>query len=388
MNYLEFFREHNDEIIELLKELVIRESPTSDKAAVDQLGEYVAEQMKEAGGQVEVFPRAHVGDILYGAWNGNLPGKPILLMGHIDTVWPVGTLEDMPLWQSGVRLYGPGILDMKAGIALIIKTLGLLHLHGHLPRRPIWVLFNTDEEKGSTESRELIEKIAANAGLALVFEPATTGETVKTSRRGTARYAVHIEGIPAHSGEEPEKGVNAIHEAAHHIGQIAAWNAPERGTSVAVNMFSGGKAANIIAPNADFLVDMRFTSQSECDQLIERINSLQPQHKDIRLTVRGGVWRPPMERNEQMVRTFDQLADLAGQLGLPVGEELTGAGSDANFTAALGIPTLDGLGARGDGMHAEHEHVILNSLPRRAALLASVLHEWRMEGEAPCDGES
>jgi glutamate carboxypeptidase len=381
MNFLDFFRQHNDEIVELLKELVLRESPTQDKAAVDHLGEYVAEQLKLAGAQVEVFPRQHVGDILYGAWNGNLPGKPILLIGHMDTVWPVGTLEKMPLWQSGMRLYGPGILDMKAGIAIIIKTLGLLHLHGELPRRPIWVLFNTDEERGSTESRELIEKIAANVGLALVFEPATTGETVKTSRRGTARFAVHIEGIPAHSGEEPEKGINAIHEAAQHIVAIMAWDAPERGTSVAVNKISGGTAQNIIAPNADFLIDMRFTSQEECDLLVEKINALKPIREGIRLAVRGGVWRPPMERDERMVRTFGQVADLAGQLGLPVGEELTGAGSDANFTAALGIPTLDGLGARGDGMHAEHEHIILTSLPRRAALLASILHEWQVEGE-------
>jgi glutamate carboxypeptidase len=271
---------------------------------------------------------------------------------------------------------------MKAGIALIIKTLGLLHLHGELPPRPIWVLFNTDEEKGSTQSRELIEKIAANAGLALVFEPATLGETVKTSRRGTARYTVHITGIPAHSGEEPEKGVNAIHEAAHHILTISGWNAPDRGTSVAVNTIVGGTAANIIAPAADFLVDMRFTTQSECDALVEKITDLQAVDASVRLAVRGGVWRPPMERDAQMVRTFEQLADLAGQLGLPIGEELTGAGSDANFTAALGIPTLDGLGARGDGMHAEHEHVILTSLPRRAALLASVLHNWRMDGDA------
>ncbi|MCD4687458.1 MAG: M20 family metallopeptidase [Anaerolineae bacterium] len=379
MNFLEFFREHNDEIVELLKELVLRESPTEDKAAVDRLGEYVAEQLKLAGAQVEVFPRQHVGDIIYGAWNGNLPGKPILLMGHMDTVWPVGTLEKMPLRQSGVRLYGPGILDMKAGLAIIIKTLGLMHLHGELPRRPIWVLFNTDEERGSTGSRELIEKIAANAGLALVFEPATTGETVKTSRRGTARFAVHIEGIPAHSGEEPEKGVNAIHEAAEHIIEIMSWNAPERGTSVAVNTFAGGTAQNIIAPNADFLIDMRFTCQEECDLLVEKVNTLKPIREGIRMAVRGGVWRPPMERDEQMIRTFGQVAMLAGQLGLPVGEELTGAGSDANFTAAMGIPTLDGLGARGDGMHAEHEHVILTSLPRRAALLARVLHEWEME---------
>ncbi len=379
MNFLEFFREHNDEIVELLKELVLRESPTEDKAAVDRLGEYVAEQLKLAGAQVEVFPRQHVGDIIYGAWNGNLPGKPILLMGHMDTVWPVGTLEKMPLRQSGVRLYGPGILDMKAGLAIIIKTLGLMHLHGELPRRPIWVLFNTDEERGSTGSRELIEKIAANAGLALVFEPATTGETVKTSRRGTARFAVHIEGIPAHSGEEPEKGVNAIHEAAEHIIEIMSWNAPERGTSVAVNTFAGGTAQNIIAPTADFLIDKRFTCQEECDLLVEKVNTLKPIREGIRMAVRGGVWRPPMERDEQMIRTFGQVAMLAGQLGLPVGEELTGAGSDANFTAAMGIPTLDGLGARGDGMHAEHEHVILTSLPRRAALLARVLHEWEME---------
>ncbi len=381
MRLLDFFREHNDDIVDLLKELVIRESPTGDKAAVDALGEFVAEQLREAGAQVEIFPREEVGDILYAAWNGNLPGQPILLLAHMDTVWPVGTLAGMPLWQSGARLYGPGILDMKAGIALIIKVMGLLYLYGGLPRRPIWALFTTDEERGSVQARDLIEKVAANAGLALVLEPATEGETVKTSRRGMARYTVTVEGRPAHSGEEPEKGINAIHEAAYQILRMAEWDAPERGTSVAVNLISGGTAANIIAPHAEFLVDMRFSRQDEADRLLALIDHLQPVQDGIRLSVKGGIGRPPMERNARMIRTYGQCAKLAGQLGLPVGEELTGAGSDANFTAALGIPTLDGLGARGDGMHAENEHVIITSLPRRAALLASILQNWEMDTE-------
>lgn len=378
MKLLNFFREHNHEYIDLLKELVVRESPTSDKVAVDALGQFVFEQLKETGAQVEIFPRDEVGDILFASWGGNLSGKPILLLAHMDTVWPVGTLNDMPLWESGVRLYGPGILDMKAGIAIIIKTIGLLYLHGGLPRRPIWALFTTDEENGSRHSRDLIEKVAANAGLSLVFEPATEGETVKTSRRGMARYTVHLEGIPAHSGEEPEKGLNAIHEAAYQILRIAEWDAPENGTSVAVNMIHGGTAANIIAPHAEFLVDFRFTKQAEAARLVELINHLQPVQEGIRIAVTGSIGRPPMERDEQMIKTYDQIAKLAGHLGLPIGEELTGAGSDANFTAALGIPTLDGLGARGEGMHAENEHIVVTSIPRRAALLASILQNWEM----------
>jgi glutamate carboxypeptidase len=378
MNLLDCFREHNDEIVEFTKALVIRESPSTDKHAVDALGEFIVEHLREIGAQVVVFPRDEVGDLIYASWNDTAPGKPILLMGHIDTVWPVGTLDDMPLWQSGVRLYGPGILDMKAGIALIIKVIELLKLHGGLPRRPIWVLFNTDEEIGSVHSRDLIEKVAVNAGLTLVFEPATQGETIKTARRGMARYTVTIEGIPAHSGREPEKGVNAIHEAAYQILRIAEWDAPDVGTSIAVNLISGGTAANIIAPEAEFLVDMRFTTQAEADRLVSLIENLKPVQKGIRLWVRGSIGRPPMERDEQMIRIYSQCAMLAAQLGLPTAEELSGAGSDANFTAAMGIPTLDGLGARGEGMHAENEHVILTSLPRRAALLASILQNWDM----------
>ncbi|MBN1200950.1 MAG: M20 family metallopeptidase [Anaerolineae bacterium] len=379
MNFLDFFREHNDKIIDLLKELVMRESPSADKAAVDALGAYIADQLKNTGAQVEVFPRREVGDIVYAAWNGSAPGKPILLMGHIDTVWPVGTLANMPLWQHGMRLYGPGSLDMKAGIALIITVIGLLRQHNQLPHRPIWALFTTDEETGSQHSRDLIEKVALNAGLVLVFEPATEGETVKTARRGMARYRVYVEGRHAHSGREPEKGVNAIHEAARQVLRIAEWDAPEQGTSVATNLISGGTAANIIAPYAEFLVDMRFTRCDEEERLAALINDLQPVHAGARLLVRRLVGRPPMERDAQMIRTFAQCADLAGSLGLPVAEELTGAGSDANFTAALGIPTLDGLGARGEGMHAENEHVIVTSLPRRAALLASILQHWQMD---------
>lgn len=379
MKLLDFFREHNDEIVDLLKELVIRESPTLDKRAVDELGKYVAEQLKLSGAQVTIYPRREAGDLLYASWNTNAPGKPILLIAHMDTVWPVGTLVNMPLWQSGVRLYGPGILDMKAGIALIIKVMGLLNLHGGMPRRPIWALFTTDEERGSINARELIEKIAPSVGLVLVLEPATQGEMVKTSRRGTARYTVRIEGLPAHSGEEPEKGINAIHEAAYQILRIVQWDAPDHGTSVAVNLISGGTAQNIIAPHAEFTVDMRFSNQEEADRLIAQVNNLTPVIKGIRLSVQGGVWRPPMERNERMIKTYDQVARLAGQLGVPIGEELTGAGSDANFTAAMGIPTLDGLGARGAGMHAENEHIIVTSLARRAALLASILQNWVME---------
>jgi glutamate carboxypeptidase len=381
MNLLDFFREHNDEFIDLLQTLVEHESPTGDKAAVDALGTFIDEQLRDAGAQVEIFPRQEVGDILYAAWNGNMPGQPILLLAHLDTVWPVGTLPDMPLWQNGGRLYGPGILDMKAGIAIIIQTLSLLHLHSGLPRRPIWALFTTDEEQGSQHSRDLIEKVAANAGLVLVFEPATEGETVKTSRRGMARYTVTIEGKPAHSGEEPDDGINAIHEAAFQILKIAEWETPDQGTNVAVNLINGGTAANIIAPRAEFLVDMRFAKRAEADRLVDLITDLTPVHGGIRLFVREEVSRPPMERDTQMIQTYDQVAKLAGQLGIPIGEELTGAGSDANFTAGLGIPTLDGLGARGEGMHAENEHVVMSSIPRRAALLASILQNWEMEGE-------
>jgi glutamate carboxypeptidase len=303
----------------------------------------------------------------------------------MDTVWPVGTLANMPLWQHDLRLYGPGILDMKAGIALTIKVMGLLRQNGEMPRRPVWALFTTDEERGSAHSRDLIEKVAANAGLVLVLEPATEGETVKTARRGMARFTVHIEGRPAHSGDDPEKGINAIHEAARQVLTIAEWNAPKRGTNVATNIISGGTAANIIAPQAEFLVDMRFTRQEEADRLVEQIHNLEPMQEGIRIAVTGSIGRPPMERNKLMVKTFMQYAKLAGKMGLPVAESLTGSGSDANFTAAMDIPTLDGLGARGSGMHAEDEHVIITSLARRAALLAAILKYWQMEGEEPPD---
>jgi glutamate carboxypeptidase len=304
-----------------------------------------------------------------------------LLLCHLDTVWPVGTLQTAPLWERGVRLYGPGSLDMKAGIALALKVIGLLRQHGGLPRRPIWALFNTDEERGSVHSRELIEQVAANAGLVLVLEPATEGETVKTARRGTARYTVAVEGRPAHSGDDPGQGINAIHEAAYQILRINEWDQPEAGTSVSVNLVSGGTAANIIAPHAEFTVDMRFTQRSEADRLDELMHGLTPVLPGIRLAVAGSIMRPAMERDERMIRTYTQYARLAGQLGLPTAESLTGSASDANFTAALGIPTLDGLGARGGGMHADHEHIITSSLARRAALLASILQNWQMEGE-------
>ncbi len=375
---LAYFQERTVHMVEQVKLLASYETPTHDKAHVDALGTLLAEQCKELGAQIETFPQDKVGDVHVARWNNDAPGKPIMLLTHIDTVWPVGTLENMPLREENGVLYGPGVLDMKGGVVIALEAIRGLVERGELPERPIWLFLNSDEETGSAYSRALIHELAAQVGLVLVMEPAAEGEAIKTWRKGFARYRITTKGRASHAGQAPEQGINAVIEAAHQALFLHGLNDLAQGTSVSVTMIEGGIAINVIPPEASLQVDVRFLKMSEAERIDRTVNNLQPVLPGASVEIQGKIDRGPMERNEQMIRAFRQVQAIGASLGLELSEAGSGGGSDGNFTAAMGIPTLDGLGADGVGLHAAHEQLNIRSLPRRAALLAQLFQDWDM----------
>ena len=378
--FLSFFEERVDNIVDLVTELVGLESPSRDKRLVDILGVHMHTLLENLGAEVEIIPRPIAGDIRLAKWNADVAGPPILGLVHTDTVWPSGTLAgEVPLKIEDGRLHGPGALDMKGGIAIFLEAVRGLRHRGELPERPIWLLLTTDEELGSIDSAELIVETAKQCGLVLVLEPAAENEGIKTSRKGVAQYWLTARGVASHAGSEPEAGVNAIIEIAHQALAVQKLNNLRDGTSVSLTTIQGGTAGNVIPAEAEAYVDVRFFHPEEADRVDAAINSLEPATFGAGLEIRGGINRYPLERNEQMIATYQQAKSLAESIGLPLGEAAVGGGSDGNLTAAAGIPTIDGLGGQGDGMHALHEHILIRSLYRRAALVAMILRDWEFE---------
>ncbi|MCD4687454.1 MAG: M20 family metallopeptidase [Anaerolineae bacterium] len=374
-----FFDARTPDMVARLEQYVEFESPTGSKPHVDALGAVIVETCRELGATVTTYPRDVTGDIHVATWNPDAPGKPIMFLTHTDTVWPVGTLETMPLYEKDGILYGPGVLDMKAGVVIAIEALRGLVDRDALPSRPITIFFNSDEETGSAYSRDLIHELAPQMGLVLVMEPAAEGEAVKTWRKGIARYAVQTKGRAAHSGQAPEQGINAVIEAAHQALYIHGLNDLSNGTSASVTVIDGGIAMNVIPPEASIKVDVRFLKASEAERIDSAMQHLAPILPGAEVTVDGCVDRGPMERDDQMVRAFKQVQAIGASLGFELREDGSGGASDGNFTAALGIPTLDGMGGDGVGLHAAHEQVVVRSLHRRAALIAQLLIDWDMD---------
>jgi glutamate carboxypeptidase len=300
----------------------------------------------------------------------------VLLLGHFDTVWPIGTLERMPLRRDGPRLHGPGIFDMKAGIALGLAAVDALRAAG-LPLPPVTMLWTTDEEIGSGTSRDIIEAEARQSAAVLVLEPALPGGALKTARKGCGEFELTVHGVAAHAGLDPGKGASAIHELAAQIAAIERIQDLPRGISVNVGLVSGGSRPNVVAEEARATIDVRAPTREAADAVESAFRALHPARAGTRLTIRGGFDRPPMERTEAVAELFARASTVAAALGRELGEGSAGGGSDGNFTAALGVPTLDGLGAVGDGAHAAHEHVDVTALPWRAALLAGLLGSFR-----------
>jgi glutamate carboxypeptidase len=368
----DFCHAHRDWLLETVEALVRIESPSDDKAAVDRCGAELSTRLEAIGARVTRLPQVERGDHVRAEFGAGGQTQ-ILLLGHFDTVWPVGTLERMPLHRANGRLHGPGVFDMKAGIGIaMLATRALFETTTPIARR-IVMLWTTDEEVGSGTSRAIIEDEARRSDAVLVLEPSLPGGAVKTARKGCGEYEVHVRGIAAHAGVDPTKGASAIHELAHQILRLQQLQDLERGISINVGQISGGTRTNVVAEEARAVVDVRAPTAADAVRIDAALRTLKSVDPRTILTVTGGIDRPPLERSDRVVRLYRMARAVAAELGLQLEEGATGGGSDGNFTAALGVSTLDGLGAVGDGAHALHEHVEIEALADRATLVAGLI---------------
>ena len=367
-----------------IESLVRIESPTTDKRAVDACGAAVAALMREMGGAVEVIAQQKAGDHVRGVFAGpegprhhaegpRHPRHRVLLLGHFDTVWPIGQLARMPLVEREGKLFGPGIFDMKGGLAIALQALRALAHAGWPAGLEVICLWTSDEETGSDTSRALLERDALASKAVLVFEPALAGGAVKTARKGVGQFDVHVTGVSAHSGIDPGSGASAVHALAALVRSLEALNDPARGISVNVGVIRGGSRSNVVAETAEAEVDVRVAQAEDAPRLDRALHALSSGDPRITVRVSGSIDRPPFERTDAVAAVYDTARRVAADLGFELGEGATGGASDGNFTGALGVPTLDGLGAAGGGAHALDEHVEIAQLPRRAALAAGLL---------------
>jgi glutamate carboxypeptidase len=372
---LRYFEHRRGEIVQTIRQLVEIESPSDVKQAVDRLGSVLAGRFGDLGGQVEIHQGEKFGNHLQINFAGRSPGKPVLLLGHMDTVYPIGTIAKMPCRVDKGRVWGPGSLDMKSGIALILHALEALHLrYGDKLPRPVTVLLVSDEEVGSDSSQSITEALATKSAEVLVFEPSFgLRGAVKTARKGVGEYLVKVTGVASHSGLDFEKGQSAIIELSRQIAKISRLTNFERGITVNVGTVQGGTRVNVVPAEAKASVDLRIARLKDAGAMHRKILSLTPLNRKCRLEITGGLNRPPMERTDGVAMLYRKAAAIAKELGWKLQEASVGGASDGNFTAGLGIPTLDGLGGVGEGAHAAHESALISELPRRAALLTRLL---------------
>jgi glutamate carboxypeptidase len=361
-------------LLDLIRQLVRAESPSGDKAAVDACIAIAAAQARALGGRVKLHRQREFGDLLearFGPKSKAGAAKRFLLLGHLDTVWPLGTLKTMPCRLNEGRLWGPGTLDMKAGVAMALTAIEMLTKAG-FPDREIVLLLNSDEEVGSPVSRPITERLAAECTAVFVLESAQ-GLALKTARKGTGMWRIGVKGMAAHAGVDFEKGASAIRELARVIETVSGWTDLKRSLTVSVGVAGGGTRSNVIPAGAWAEVDVRIARKGDGPRIERKFAGLNPVDKRCTITVTGGINRPPMERTRGTVKLYRRARALAAELGFTLEEAATGGASDGNFTAALGIPTLDGMGAVGEGAHANHESIVVEHLAPRTALLAGLL---------------
>jgi glutamate carboxypeptidase len=382
INLLNYYNARRDVILNSIRELVERESKSREESRLNEIAGFVAGQLREIGGQIELIPQSGYGTHLRAGFDfGHDRGeRSVLVVGHLDTVWPVGTLERLPFRINHAQgssnkecAYGPGIFDMKSGVAIVIESLRTIVSWGLETKRRVMLLLTCDEEIGSRTSRPLIEEEAKNAAAALILEPPISGGVVKTGRKGIGTFTVRALGRAAHAGLDPEKGINAIVELAHQTLRLAGLNDYERGTTVSVGLIEGGSALNVVPAGASAKVDVRFWTPEDGERLVAAIRGLTPATAGARIEVSGGINRPPMPRSERNIALYEHARGLAAELGFDLKDDVVGGGSDGNFIAAMGAPVLDGLGVDGAGAHAEHEHIVIDDIPRRAALLTRLM---------------
>ncbi|MBZ5700110.1 MAG: M20 family metallopeptidase [Acidobacteriia bacterium] len=359
----------------LLGRFVRTESPSFDKTAVDRFARMVASEWKRRGATVKLLRQRERGDHVRAEWrpHANSTDGQILVLGHLDTVYDTGTLARMPFRVARGRAWGPGTFDMKGGLVIALYAVDALAAAGRLPEKRIVFLWTADEEIGSESSRGVIEREAKRSEAVLVLEPASGLDgRVKTSRKGVGEIELIVTGRAAHAGLNPEDGINAIEEIALQIARISRWNQPQRGINVNAGVIEGGTRTNVIAERARTLVDLRAAHAGDMRALERKFRALRPFLAGARLQVLGGFNRPPLER-KMSAALYAKARALANEMGVTLGETFVGGGSDGNFTAALGVPTLDGMGAVGEGAHSPRENIVVRALPERAALVAGLL---------------
>jgi glutamate carboxypeptidase len=364
----------NDYDLHLLKRLVETESPSHDKVAVDKVGALVMEECHRLNAELEVVPQPEVGDHLIARWGKGKNG--ILLLHHMDTVFPLGTLSRMPFLQKDDKTFGPGVLDMKGGIVITLSAIRRLQESGQLPARPVTALFTSDEEVGSDSSQALIEKLARDSALVLVLESGLADGSLKVWRKGVGEYKVIVKGRASHAGGAHEDGRNAIQEMAHQVLAIQAMTDYSKGTTLNVGVIHGGTASNVVPEECVVDVDYRVLVPEEALRVDAQMKSLHPVTPGTTLTVSGGLNRPPMPNDERMKSAFEKASHIAAGIGQKLKAGGSGGGSDGNFVAPLGVPVLDGMGAVGEGYHSEKEYIFTDSLEERAALVAELIIRW------------
>ena len=372
---LSHFRERSEEILSFIRWLVEQESMSREAEATTRIAENLGQRLAEDGAEVGLFRDPKFGTTLRARFHANLneAAPQLLVVGHLDTVWPLGTLARRPFTVSDGRAYGPGIFDMKAGVTLATYAMRALKEFGRQPKRPVTFLMTCDEETGSHFSRDLIEEEARRAASALVLEPPVPGGSIKTARKGVGEFELIVKGRSAHAGNDPRAGVSAVTEIAHQILAINKLMDVERGTTLNVGVVKGGVLSNVVAAEARAAIDMRFQVVAEGERIAAAMRALTPVIEGAELEVRGGINRPPLVRTKEIAALFEQARHLATELEYDLKEAAVGGGSDGNFIAAMGVPVLDGLGVDGAGAHAEHEHILIGDIPRRAALLTRLI---------------
>ena len=358
----------------LLKQLVEIESPSYDKPAVDRVGALVADEALKYGADVEVISNTKTGDHVVARWGSGKDG--ILLLCHMDTVFPLGTLKSMPYREADGKIYGPGTLDMKAGIVICLAAMDELQKTGGLNHRPVTLLCTSDEEIGSGTSRKYIEEYAKESALVLVLEAALLDGSLKTWRKGVGGFHIHVKGRAAHAGGDHEKGRNAIEEMAHQVIAIQKLTDYTKQTTLNVGVMNGGTVSNVVPEEAYAEVDIRVMQPGEWERIEAEVKALKPVLDGITLKITGSLNRPPMPFDEAMKVTFEKAKSIAAGIGMELKAGGTGGASDANFIAPFGIPVLDGMGAIGEGYHSEREYIFSDSLEQRRKLLVALLTNW------------
>lgn len=370
---LKFFQERLPSCVELLRTLVEMESYTKDKPRVDALAAFLSGEFGARGAEAEILYEPEAGNLLKAVWRSHLPTKPALVLGHLDTVFPTGTIEKQPFRIEGGKVFGPGVFDMKSGIAVSLLACEAFQAGAADPGREVIFFFTSDEETGTAAGLPHLIKAAEACRAVFCLEPSLPGGGVKTSRKGVCSYVVRTRGVAAHAGIDYEKGASAILELCRLVSHLYGLNDPSRGITVNVGTIRGGTAVNVVPEAAEAEVDIRFSRAEDGSEIENRIRSLESSDPRCTIRISGGIDRPPLRRSEAVLDLYRMARRAAAAFDVDLREGATGGGSDGSYTAAKGIPTLDGLGCRGDGAHSGGEYIELSDLPLRAAILCRLL---------------